>query len=77
MESFGLVLPMGSISSAAATLYGGSGCNIAEGKFVQQTVGLSGSIGGGTIGMLAFSSLSGGAGSALTGGNFYLIVLYL
>ena len=61
----------GAISSVAASFYGGSGYTNEAGKFVSQTQGFNGIIGGGNIGMIAFGSVSGGAGAALTDGNFW------
>ncbi|HRB70453.1 MAG TPA: RHS repeat-associated core domain-containing protein, partial [Flavobacterium sp.] len=61
----------GAISSVAASFYGGSGYTNEAGKFVSQTQGLNGIIGGGNLGMIAFGTVSGGAGAALTGGNFW------
>ncbi|MEO4004256.1 hypothetical protein [Flavobacterium sp. CAU 1735] len=61
----------GAISSVAASFYGGSGYTNEAGKFVPQTQGLNGILGGGNLGMIAFGSVSGGTGAALTGGNFW------
>ncbi|MBS3992183.1 MAG: hypothetical protein KGZ87_00525 [Bacteroidetes bacterium] len=61
----------GALSSLASSLYGGSGYKNAEGNFVPQTRGLNGIIGGGEVGMIAFGTIAGGAGAALTKGNFW------
>ncbi|MBS3992185.1 MAG: VCBS repeat-containing protein [Bacteroidetes bacterium] len=61
----------GALSSLASSLYGGSGYKNAEGNFVSQTRGLNGIIGGSELGMIAFGTIAGGAGAALTKGNFW------
>ncbi|TGD59380.1 RHS repeat-associated core domain-containing protein [Flavobacterium humi] len=55
----------GSISSVAASLYGGVGYEAAGWH------GLAGCSGSSDVGMIIFGTVSGGAGAALTGGNFW------
>ncbi|CAM3825552.1 hypothetical protein FLBR109950_03500 [Flavobacterium branchiophilum] len=63
----------GALSSIASSLYNGGTSVDANGVAIKDT-GLN-SLGDnfGDIGTIAFGTLSGGAGAALTGGNFYLI----
>ncbi|HEX9980164.1 MAG TPA: RHS repeat-associated core domain-containing protein [Flavobacterium sp.] len=60
----------GALASLGATLYGGSGY-VKDGTYIQDFGGLNGAINGGDIGMIAFGTVSGGAGASLTGGNFW------
>ncbi|KRD57943.1 hypothetical protein ASE40_16485 [Flavobacterium sp. Root935] len=74
----------GALSSIASSVWRGgattetsfqSNANLTEGRFVTQTFshqGISGAIGANnTIGMIAFGTVSGGLGAAITGGNFW------
>ncbi|GGF25802.1 RHS repeat-associated core domain-containing protein [Flavobacterium limi] len=74
----------GALSSIAASAWGGgsttetnfeTNSNLTEGHFVTTTYvhqGISGAIGANNVaGMIAFGTVSGGAGAALTGGNFW------
>ncbi|WP_347053593.1 RHS repeat domain-containing protein [Flavobacterium olei] len=74
----------GALSSIASSVWSGgattetsfqSNANLTEGQFVTQTFshqGLSGAMGANNaIGMIAFGTVSGGAGAAMTGGNFW------
>ena len=60
-----------SISSIASSAYSGGNSYNSDGSFAGGYKGVNGAIGGGNFGMLAFSTISGGAGAALTGGNFW------
>ena len=70
----------GSLSSIAASAWSGGPTNDktyefgggASKTFTNRSVaGLGGSFGGSTAGMIAFGTIAGGAGAALTGGNFW------
>ncbi|KOP39077.1 hypothetical protein DBB36_21525 [Flavobacterium sp. WLB] len=74
----------GALSSIASSAWSGgittentfqSNSSLTEGHFVTNTFshqGISGAIGANnTVGMIAFGTVSGGAGAALTGGNFW------
>lgn len=74
----------GALSSIASSAWNGgattetsfqSNANLTEGHFVTQTFshqGISGAAGANnTIGMIAFGTVSGGAGAVMTGGNFW------
>lgn len=61
----------GAIGSLAASFYsGGTSENALTGESFH-VKGLNDAIGGGNFGMIAFGTVSGGAGAALTGGNFW------
>lgn len=61
----------GAIGSLAASFFsGGDSENALTGEGFR-VKGLNDAIGGGNFGMIAFGSVSGGAGAALTGGNFW------
>ena len=70
----------GSLSSIASSVWSGGPTNDktyefgggASKTFTNRSVaGLGGSFGGSTAGMIAFGTIAGGAGAALTGGNFW------
>ncbi|TRX37024.1 RHS repeat-associated core domain-containing protein [Flavobacterium restrictum] len=61
----------GALSSIAASAFAGGSSNNSQGQEIYNT-GMKGlGAGMGNAGMIAFGSISGGAGAALTGGNFW------
>jgi hypothetical protein len=61
----------GSLSSLAAGLWQGGGMTDGADGAKRAWSGLGGTWGGGDFGTIAFGTVSGGAGAALTGGNFW------
>ena len=61
----------GALSSVASSLWSGGNSYNADGEVIGGMKGLGGKQAGSTAGMLTFGSVMGGAGAALTGGNFW------